>query len=936
MAQRYVIENPGQQAELRPIASPVDTFAPPIIQAPEMKNIIDLAPLSKSFTDLASSMAAGIGEETLKAGGVAYSEAGADIKDALKGKDQKLAADKLAALARSKQIPEHYIPQFYRGIYEFAARDQMRSYESALKQEVDRATNVVDEQGNFMPEPAESAEQVAQRVWQEKFGQSPIFANYFGKQEAAKYKSNVEGNFVSDVTETRAKKLKDWRETKVYDELSSVLVNIGKDFDGTASAVQEKLSEMRTLGIPDINVKLTNAVLVAAQSKESAAVLAKDPTTRIALFNEARNILLAADDLQVGTTKLGDNVAMNDKLLSALSALEASEINAEERELRKTTRQRAEDQYALSQAGFSILDKLDRTLSPDARRTQFFAELDRQFGANEISNEYLMKARENYALVEKAEKLGVRTDEAVTAEIAKLVGEGNFDAADAVLNLAMREGRISGPDIETNKSRITGFRNAQQSVDNSPEYRAAKSTLEGIFAPLSIEFSERGVSNRLIADMKSISVELDGEMNNIVLSDMTPAEKKTAMADVVAKAKQRAADMQVNIERNVQQSHELLSKWQYGEVPATDADVRKAMDWLPKSEAAAYQVTANNYSTLAQEFINPTQGPLQTLYEGLRSAASLAAAELGEAAKASPDIQAYGAVTTEAVRTEIARVYREEVRKGTPVMTIHAMAADAGRKVAIAKLDELKLLDPTVDKIIRNALLEPAVAYKAGQKDAMQTRINNANRALDHLQKSQNSMWFGVDETFVMDITQIPQTIGVSELDNLGILERIGENLRDSYGEWSILSREELLADVTSHIDNYELMRARPEELSEIVSRTLAHTGITLQEALTGEVLHNAGLSEMANLKLDTAIINPWYTPMLLDADKSYGMRRGQGAQTQADVNDWFALTELPDSDEAAQLAQIFKKFGIPDTEDMRVKFRDSQIKAHSRLLLKD
>ena len=41
MAQRYVIENPGQQAELRPIASPVDTFAPPIIQAPEMKNIID-------------------------------------------------------------------------------------------------------------------------------------------------------------------------------------------------------------------------------------------------------------------------------------------------------------------------------------------------------------------------------------------------------------------------------------------------------------------------------------------------------------------------------------------------------------------------------------------------------------------------------------------------------------------------------------------------------------------------------------------------------------------------------------------------------------------------------------------------------------------------------------------------------------------------------
>lgn len=947
MAQRYVVQGQQPQAELRPIASPVDTFAPPIIQAPEMQNILDLAPLSKSFTNLASAMAEKTGEEALKQGGIAYTEAASDITDALKNKDQKAAADKLAALARAKKIPEHYIPQFYRGIYEFAARDQMRKYETSLKTELDKFAVVEDANGNLMPEPQESPEQVATRVWNEQYGQNPVFADYFGRQEAAKYKQNIDGNFMSSATELRSAKLKAWREGKLEEELGSIVVNLSSDPAGSNEAIQAKLGEMRALGMPDIQIKLTNAVLVAANSKKAQAMIAKDKADRSAFFDEARNILLAADDLMVGQAKLGDNQLLAERLTGGLADLEQAEAAADERDRRKRMEAREEENYALSNAGFDILDGLPRNLPEEEMRKRFEAELERRYSTNEIGSEYLAQARKNFQLVLASDqKAAGYTSPEVTTTITGFLAKNDHASANDALLAAMEKGNVSLEDITKYRNMIDSFRASAAQAQSSPEYVRGTRMIAAAFEPLTLKYVQSRAAPELSATISKMQTALTDDLLSIQIGVGTTQEKNAAMESVLARAKQQAKNLEDDWALSTSTARTRLSRWVIGEENIPAQELRQLSEILSDKEAAEFTLQQRAFDEGHKTLFDEKVGPLAQLYHGLSVAVGVASGELDTTAGKSNEIQAYNMAARQAIEAAITKVYRDGWKAGKSRTAIEAEAAVAGRTAAFAELDRLGTLDPIVEKQMRIHLNNPEAAFRAGQLDQQKTAANDATAAMDYFQKRKDDYWFRwADEKDLPPLKDKHIGPQLSPMDVNGIRERVAEHLIMNYGKWSIDSRSEMFSDIADHVENYALFATDPKKLSTFVSYAVSHTGVTLEEALSGSLQHYGGHPEMTSVTLDYSIIDPYYTPLFLDETAKYYHDSGgqlgplgvSNLQTLDSITDFFALADDPSSPEAAQLDALFAKFPIlgENTADNRKRFYDHQYKAHSRLLYK-
>lgn len=946
MAQRYVVQGQQPQAELRPIASPVDTFAPPIIQAPEMQNILDLAPLSKSFTNLASAMAEKTGEEALKQGGIAYTEASSDITDALKNKDQKAAADKLAALARAKKIPEHYIPQFYRGIYEFAARDQMRKYETSLKSELDKFAVVEDANGNLMPEPQESPEQVATRVWNEQYGQNPVFADYFGRQEAAKYKQNIDGNFMSSATELRSAKLKAWREGKLEEELGSIVVNLSSDPAGSNEAIQAKLGEMRALGMPDIQIKLTNAVLVAANSKKAQAMIAKDKADRSAFFDEARNILLAADDLTVGQAKLGDNQLLAERLTAGLTDLEQAEAAADDRDRRKRMEAREEENYALSNAGFDILDGLPRNLPEEEMRKRFEAELERRYSTNEIGSEYLTQARKNFQLVlASGQRAAGYTSPEVVTEITGLLAKNDHAGANEAFLAAMGEGKVSTDDITKYRGMIDSFRASAAQAQSSPEYRRSAEKVVSEFSSIALRYAKSQAAPELSATINDMQTALTDDLLSIQIGAGTTQEKNAAMEGVLARAKQQAKSLEETWASRTTEARARLSRWVVGEENISPQERLQLSNILDDKEASAFTLQQTAFDEGHKKLLDERFGPLAALYHGLGTAVGVASAELDVAAGKSSEIQAYNLAARMAIEAAVMEVYRNGWKSGKSGAAIEAEAAVAGRDAAFKELDRLKTLDPIVEKQMRIHLNNPEAAFRAGQLDQQKTAANDATAAMDYFQKRKDDYWFRwADEKDLPPFKDKHIGSQLAPMDLDGIRERVAEHLITNYGKWSIDSRSELFSDIADHVENYALFATDPKKLSTFVSYAVSHTGVSLEEALSGKLQHYGGHPEMTSVTLDYSIIDPYYTPLFLDETAKYYPYTGEDAeymrsnlQTLDSITDFFALAEDSTSPEAAQLNALFSKFPIlgENNAENRKRFQDHQYRAHSRLLYK-
>ena len=914
-----------------------------------MQNILDLAPLSKSFTNLASAMAEKTGEEALKQGGIAYTEASSDITDALKNKDQKAAADKLAALARAKKIPEHYIPQFYRGIYEFAARDQMRKYETTLKSELDKFAVVEDANGNLMPEPQESPEQVAARVWNEQYGQNPVFADYFGRQEAAKYKQNIDGNFMSSATELRAAKLKAWREGKLEEELGSIVGNLYSNPEGSNEAIQAKLGEMRALGMPDIQIKLTNAVLVASNSKKAAAMIAKDKGGRDAMFDEARNILIAAEDLMVGQAKLGDNPLLAERITGGLADLEQAEAAADERDRRRRMEAREEENYALSNAGFDILDGLPRNLPEAEMRKQFEAELERRYSTNEIGSEYLTQARKNFQLVlASGQRAAGYTSPEVTTEITGFLAKNDHASADSALRAAMESGKVSTDDITKYRGMIDSFRASAAQAQSSPEYKRGSDKVVDAFRSIALRYAKSQAAPELSATINDMQTALTDDLLSIQLGVGTAQEKNTAMEGVLARAKQQAKSLEETWESRTTEARARLSRWVIGEENIPHQELRQLSGILSEEEVADFNREQRLFDEGHKSLFNEQVGPLAALYRGLNTAVGVASEELDKAAGKSTEIQAYNLAARQAIEAAVTKVYRDGRKAGKPGAVIEAEAAVAGRAAAFAELDRLGTLDPIVGKQMRLHLNNPEAVFRAGQVDQQATAAKTAMAAMDYFEAQKDDYWFRwADEDALPPFKDKHIGDQLGKMDVAGIRERIGEHLITNYGTWSMDSRSELFSDITDYVEQYAMFASDPKKLSTFVSYAVSHTGVSLEEALSGQLLHYGGHPEMASVTLDYSIIDPYYTPLFLDETAKYYPSSGSpyadaGAnvnnlQTLDSITDFFVAAEDSNSREAAQLTELFSKFPIlgADNAENRKRFQDHQYRAHSRLLYK-
>jgi len=164
MARRFVVEGSQGDGSLKPVASPVDTFMTPELRLPEMQNILDLAPLSRSFGGLSEAIIKGAAESAYQTGGKAFAEMTAQDRTLLATGDKKTAGEKLAAMARAKEVPEWAIPHFYKGLNELAAEDLMGRYDLALKEKLEEYATVRDENGFLVHNPPKAAGEVADEV----------------------------------------------------------------------------------------------------------------------------------------------------------------------------------------------------------------------------------------------------------------------------------------------------------------------------------------------------------------------------------------------------------------------------------------------------------------------------------------------------------------------------------------------------------------------------------------------------------------------------------------------------------------------------------------------------------------------------------------------------------------------------------------------------
>lgn len=952
MAQRYVIENPGQQAELRPIASPVDTFAPPIIQAPEMKNIIDLAPLSKSFTDLASSMAAGIGEETQKAAAAAYAEAGPELKEALSSKDPQVAREKLAALSRSKQIPEHYQPLFYKSLYMFGAKDAMGKYETALKAELDKFNTVTDENGNFMPDPQKSPEQVAQELWSSFSASNPVLANYDGRQEASKYLGNIQGNFIAAATETRAAALKQWRGEQIENDWGRSVLKLADSPTEAMEEIQQKLAEARELGMPDIQKKLTGSVIAAAASLKSRAVVSSNRLEQSKLFDQAADILTQASEIRLGKSSLGTNLATQADLDSALESLEQERDRADRKQFEDMSRSGLRDGV--------IAEVRQQNLPAADERDAVAAALEKKYGP---ASEGVLAGLENYDKLLKAETADVANDPEYERLITTALLQKDFDRAEQLVQTAYASKKLNNPLAYSNQ--INEGRSRQQAVTSTPTSRRTEQTIGSIVQDLRTITGKLPSSDKYTPEIGDMERELDDQLAKIMTNNALSADQKDAELQKLREtATKRAADYKDTLAKQQAEAEARLRKWAFNEEKIDDATRTALIGSIDRDVAQDIENLHKSYNEAPSWLVNPqnSEGAFTNYTAKVTSALNNAQLALQTTGK-SPEVYRAGDIINRVIDSVKGEARRKAVKDGlNPVEQKAAVAAAVEKAVQETALPSIKeMLGSDVDtyKTIATSLLSPqAVAESAATGDYM-VKANAGRKWNDHYMRTYNDVW---RVTFVYDENDIPQEVvgSVNGLSEVGLnLQKYREDMAEVLASWPVATKNAtqpkdqsqyrngvaVLKDfkeypqrfrdqfIAKQFDGWELKAYAmndPTKATDLVTNAAQTFGVTTRELLEGRVSSRDETLGISGIRLDTTKLNPAYTPFFMDVPSkgTYdGVRSGLPT-----LREYFnrAQTDRTGT-EGRMLASTLKKLNIPDTDENRDIFIRDQLTAHSR-----
>jgi hypothetical protein len=950
MAKRYVIENQQQQAELRPIASPVDTFAPPIIQAPEMQNIIDLAPLSKSFTDLASSVAAGVGEEVQKSAAAAYADAGSNVKSALENKNPEEAKKQLAALSRSKQIPEHYQPLFYKSLYMFGAKDAMVRYESALKQELDKFATVVDENGNFMPEPAKAPEIVAQELWN-NFASSPILANYDGRVEASKYLGNIQSNFIAAATETRAAALKQWRGEQIEKDWGQSLLKMIENPEEANKEIQVKLAEARELGMPDIYKKLTSSTIAAAASLKSRAAVSKNRAEQAKLFDQAVRILTLASDIQIGEAKLGSNLNTQADLDAAIESVEVERDKAE--------RQGHEDTSRAGLRDGIIANVRKQNLPPTEERSAVISALTEQYGE---ASEGVLAGADNYDRLRKAETAEPVNDPETVRLIEGAILNKDFDLAELLLQRGFEDRKINNPLPFSNQ--ISESRQSRQRVADTPQARRSEEAVGSKLNEMRSIVSQLPAREKYVTDLGDLEREFDADLmavsNDSSLSTKDrDAQLQKLRDDYISKVD----DVRKGLEQTQKDATDKLRKRAVGELNLDNAAVAELESLLDPNAANAIQKLHDDYFNPPQWVINPQAGAggeFTDYYSKLGQAFNSAMADLGATSKANvpEELNNARSIIEDAISPVKTAAYREAIKQGLNRVDQQKYVASAVTKAvqdqALPAIE--KLVSPDTYNILVANLASPKVAAQLTATNTYLTK-SQAGRSWNesYMMKYDKPWSLGLmyDETDVEDQAiggilpmgldrdaykeGVAETFGLVHQHQIALKNpqsvralRGAQEAAQTFKAYPQYYREQFLDTQFKGWQYKNHVMNDPAKASALMESVVQNFGLTTSEVISGKVVSTNTNLNVNGVRLRMDNLNPAYTPFFMDIP---GKGQYEGVRTGLPTLQEFfkRASDLPEGTEGNLLKSTLNKLNIPDTLENREMFIRDQLTAHSR-----
>ncbi len=977
MARRFQIEDPNQQARLQPVASPVSTFAPPAIQAPELQNIVDLAPLSKTFGALASSIAGGLAEETYKAGGVAFTQNKDDIKQAMLG-GEKNAADKLAALARANKIPEHYIPQFYRGIYELGARDLLRSYRTDLDLELDKYSQVEDQDGKIMPEPSESVGAVAARVWRDKYATSPIFTNFFGQQEAAKYKSEIDGDWASKAVEARAASLKKWRQTKLGGEIGSLVRMAAMDSEKGSPMLEAAISEARSLGIPNIQKFVMSSGIDQVKALSSKAKITNSLPEREKLYTEARMVLNTLEDLKFGDAALGDSVENQADLAEAREFVEASAYQSLDLQERLRTRE-------LGKAGYDLIGDIPDDLKDDAAGRIAWAQ---QQVIKQYPDDPQMQAAalETFAKASALFTPAIISDAKTVNAVQVLTAQGELDQATSMFDVALSDGRISGDDGVRLRRLINETAVSQRNLMESKEATSAETSLNTRWQSLDAMTRGTEASSEFAQSILRLKGQFTTELTEAVSANLNnPVEAKKQIDSIKAKYTAEADKLESSFTDKKSKAKEALRKWQFNDMTLSGEEIQEFAKSLTKSEMDSFELMNREYNTVPQDVksdsnISVIESQIKRAVFGIASTKG-AAEQMSAQEVLSTDAELSSLLTLlDTVQaTTIRTAWQEGLKNGVNRSDLKVLIADKVKEATKTAIGESSIKDSTKAAML-NAL-DPKSNYKVLTGQDINSMSDTASTVTSEFLESDGEIPEGIKRVAATVTSQTGVSISI---DADSFYSSLSDLAKQAYKtDWAISQHQQFSyyalgprklfphryptesgiyyekdrgkyrlakAGTIGHSEqirlsafaNTEAVWARAVKIDASLKDVFVTTiyenfGMTRSEALTGKPSSGNIPSALESSGTPLHAVNPMYAPMFVDVASGYDSSSqkarlyGQKAVEQY-FNDYGSNPSV-----AIELRQIMSKFGM-DSDDSaaRDRFKVSQMQATNRIINPD
>lgn len=969
MARRYQIQGPEQEAALRPVASPVDTFAPAIVQGPGLMDIYDLAPLSKGFGDLAAAIAQGVGEEAYKTGGDVFTQQKSEIQSAFQG-GEKSAADKLAALARANKIPEHYIPQFYRGIYELGARDLLRSYQTDLKNSTDSLLNVEDAQGNLLPEPEKSADQVASEVWS-KYAQNPVFSNYYGNREAAKYKTDLEADWKAETSNRRAEKLKAWRTRKLGEEVASLVSMAGSSDPEISNKGKEyfnaAMEQARSLGVPNIQEFVLNSTSTAVRAKVSAANLEPDPNKKEQMYEEARQMLLAVSETQFGQAKLGDSVVN-----SAIISEEFERIEA------NSTRERQQSlglrEIALRDAGWEWFGEVPPMLNDQGR-----FEWARNTALEKYPHDPQMQSQalRHFSDTEALRASVKISDRDAVDSVQTLLASGQTLAAEESLIQFIQTGKLSGQDALALRKEINAVSSGKKALSDSPQYAKLVADLGRTYNRLSAEIADFPGKDGLIASLESDKLELSVRATELVQSTNDPVKLREGFEALFTEYATKQKDWETNFNNKRDNARSFLDAWAKGEKSLTPTQLASLSSFVSSAEFYQFKTLKSNTEAVPRSVLEG-KNDISALNRRINYAFSSAlvgrADEEITQVSDDPELSALYIEINEAADAAAKEVWFKDIKTGRPEQDIIQSMAAEMRTAVFKAISESNASEET-KRSIRAGLLNNKSAE--AKKKAAVSASKLSNVAVEDIKAINANDGEIPEELQTIKSTHISPNGVISSVDAESFYETINEVLENSrdidwwdeyrpYATWGRLgwslrypekpgewfntskSKREFVVPITFDYvienrssvvnDTYSTWKSAFKSDSDsaqaFVSEIYKNFGLTRNEAISKRIDSTDFDPSLQKIKFSTSGINPFYTPLFLDVmsgfdsveDKKtvYADRALEAYFSEAETN----LTY------AKEVSAVMKASGLDDTNLSTKKlFITSQIEASRRVM---